>query len=43
MDYCAVDSQMFSMRIDENSALHSMKMDVLKDSGTDKNDQEACV
>jgi len=43
MDYCAGDSQLFSMRVDENSALHSKKMDVIKDTGTDRNDQEVCV
>lgn len=41
MDHCAAESQLFSMRVDENSALHSQKIDVIKDTGTDKNDH--CV
>lgn len=35
MDYCPGDSQLYSMRVDENSALHSKKMDVIKDTGTE--------
>lgn len=37
MDYCARVSQLFSMRVDENSALHSKEQEQIK------NDQEVCV